>query len=112
MLQVGRPKRERDRWLDADALKCVGSVLNASEQTISKRLLLGKVAEADVDEAVQIITGLAAGMSGEAKVIEIPAYICKTKQKKEVTVTTPEAMKVIIENGGEFLAETRSEVKL
>jgi hypothetical protein len=111
-IQIGRPKRERDRWLDADALKSVGNVLTAGEQTVAKRLFLGKVAEADVDEAVQIITGLATGMSGEAKVIEVPAYLCRTKQKKEVTVTTPEAMQVIIENGGEFLAETSKEIKL
>ena len=109
---VGPGKRERDKWLDADKLALVGKNLTAADQAVANRLFLSGLAEADVETRTQIFTGLAAGMSGEATVMELPAYQCKTKAGKAVTVTSVEAMKVIIDAGGEFLAETTKEVKL
>ena len=109
---VGPGKRERDKWLDADKLAIVGKNLSAADQAVANRLFLQGLAEADVETRTQIFTGLAAGMSGEAKVMEVPAYVCKTKAGKEVIVSSVEAMKVIIDAGGEFLAETTKEIKL
>ena len=93
MMQVSAPQRVRDAWMKAEGLEILGKKL-------------------DAQEAVQIVVGLAGGMKGEAKIIEVPAYVCMTKAKKQVTVTTTEAMKIIIENGGEFLSETTKEIKL
>ena len=112
MINVQAPSRTRDAWMKSDGLEVLGSKFDSAESTMAKRLFLGKIAESDPQEAVQIVVGLAGGMKGEAKIIEVPAYVCNTKAKKEVVVTTAEAMKVIIENGGEFLSETTKEVKL
>jgi hypothetical protein len=111
-LIVGPGKRERDKWLDADKLAIVGKKLSTEEQSIANRLFLAGLAEADVETRTQIVTGIATGFQGQATVMEVPAYVCMTKAKKEVTVTSTEAMKIIIENGGEFLAETTKELKL
>ena len=111
-LIVGPGKRERDKWLNADKLAVVGKNLTAADQAVANRLFLQGLAEADVETRTQIFTGLAAGMSGEAKVMEVPAYVCKTKAGKEVIVSSIEAMKVIIDADGEFLAETSKELKL
>ena len=111
MINVSAPQRVRDAWMKAEGLEVVGKAFTEGEASIAKRLLLSKITDLDSQEAVQVITGLAAGMSKEATIMEVPAYVCMTKAKKQVTVTTAEAMKIIIENGGEFLSETTKEVK-
>ena len=111
-LIVGPGKRERDKWLDADKLAVVGKKLSPQEQHIANRLFLNGLAEADVETRTQIVTGIATGFQGESQTMEVPAFVCMTKAKKEVTVTSHEAMKIIIENGGEFLSETTKEIKL
>ena len=111
-LIVGPGKRERDKWLDADKLAIAGKKLSAADQAVANRLFLGGLAEADVETRTQIFTGLAPGFQGEAKVMEVPAYVLKTKAGKEVIVSSVEAMEVIINAGGEFLAETVKEIKL
>ena len=99
MINVSAPQRVRDAWMKAEGLEVVGKAFTEGEASIAKRLLLSKITDLDSQEAVQVTT------------MEVPAYVCMTKAKKQVTVTTTEAMKIIIENGGEFLSETTKEVK-
>ena len=111
-LAMGRDKYKKSTFVDPESLHNLGQSMNSYETAVAKGVFLGKVAEADPEEAIVMIAGMSAGFKGEGKVVTIPAYLMKTKQGSQVTVTSVEAMNAILTNDGQLLSETTTEVKV
>tara|TARA_R100001244_G_scaffold8700_1_gene10757 strand:- start:572 stop:913 length:342 start_codon:yes stop_codon:yes gene_type:complete len=111
-MSVGREKYKRSTFIDPDHLYNLGQTMTSQEAAVAKGVFLGKVQEADPEEAIVMIAGMSAGFKGEGRTVQIPAYEMLTQQQKTITVSSVEAMNAILSNGGELLAETTTSIKV
>ena len=104
--RISTERPGRPEWLDEGGLKAIGSHLDPMGKKLFVGIAAGKAAEANPHDGLVVAGAILAGATPDAaKEVAVTAAVLKTKQGKEVIVADPDNVKIVMDQGGEFLRE-------
>ena len=105
MIRVGKPAFAKDSYMSPESLSSIGKLMSDSEMQLIKGVAITQLKEeGNAEQTISVLAGMAGGVQTKQE-IPVTQYTCETKQGKTVKVSSPEAMKVILESGGQLVSE-------
>tara|TARA_R100000458_G_scaffold53414_1_gene55638 strand:- start:580 stop:915 length:336 start_codon:yes stop_codon:yes gene_type:complete len=97
---------KKQKFIESEMSKHAGKTLPGEKIAVAQSMILSKISQMEPEEGYDALVHVLNGVNVPAQEYDIPAYQLETKQGKQVTVTTTEAMDAILTNGGKFIGET------
>ena len=105
MIQTTKPQFSKTTYMTPESLSGIGRLMSDSEMQLIKGVAIAQLKEeGNADQTMSVLAGMAGGVQTKQE-IPVTQYTCRTKQGKTIKVTSSEAMKVILDAGGELESE-------
>ena len=105
MIQVTKAGFSKNTYMSPESLSSIGKLMSDSEMQLIKGVAIAQLKEeGNADQTISVLAGMADGVKTKQE-IPVTQYTCETKQGKTVKVSSSEAMKVILESGGQLVSE-------